>query len=206
MKNEILPRTQLIAKALVPLLASKQMFQECIKELKNEKEALASAEDALEMRQSTLIRQLRSIFPITQSQNKLCINGIKLPNSDNFAGNDEEQIATALGFVCQILCMLSKWLEVPLRYPMTPISSRSYIKDEISHPTANSKFPLYSKGVERTRFEYGVYLLNKNLEQILNSQGLDIITLRHILPNLQLFLVSKGKSNQFLPKKNVLSQ
>lgn len=76
---------------------------------------------------------------------------------------------------------------------MTPVSSRSTIRDEISHPTANAKFPLYSKGVERTRFDYGVYLLEKNLEQMLNSQGLSIITLRHILPNLQLFLVSKGK-------------
>lgn len=29
-----------------------------------------------------------------------------------------------------------------------------------------SSFPLYSRGVDRYRFEYGVFLLNKNIEQV----------------------------------------
>ena len=60
-----------------------------------------------------------------------------------------------------------------------------------------ARFPLYSRGVDRTRFEYAVYLLNKNLEQLLNSQSLDIITLRHTLPNLQYLLVSRGKRSGY---------
>lgn len=28
------------------------------------------------------------------------------------------------------------------------------------------RFPLYSKGIERYRFEYAVFLLNKNLELV----------------------------------------
>lgn len=32
--------------------------------------------------------------------------------------------------------------------------------------TACCRFPLYSRGVDRTRFEYGVFLLNKNIEQV----------------------------------------
>jgi len=84
-------------------------------------------------------------------------------------------------------CMISKWLEIPLRYPMSSMSSRSVIRDDIS--VHNSpRFTLWSRGTDRTRFEYAVYLLNKNLEQILNSQRLDIITLRHTLPNLVRFL------------------
>ena len=27
-------------------------------------------------------------------------------------------------------------------------------------------FPLYAKGVDRYRFEFGVFLLNKNIEQV----------------------------------------
>ena len=38
--------------------------------------------------------------------------------------------------------------------------------------------------MDRTRFEYGVFLLNKNVEQVLASQGLEAISLRHTLPNL----------------------
>jgi hypothetical protein len=53
--------------------------------------------------------------------------------------------------------------KVPLRYPMLPMCSRSSIKDVISNI---GRYPLYSKGVDRTRFEYGVFLLNKNLEQV----------------------------------------
>ncbi|GES94096.1 UV radiation resistance protein [Rhizophagus clarus] len=32
-------------------------------------------------------------------------------------------------------------------------------------------FPLYAKGTDRYRFEYAVFLLNKNIEQLMNSQG-----------------------------------
>jgi len=118
----------------------------------------------------------------------LIINGFPLPNSD-FTGCDEEQIATALGVVVHAVSMISKYLELPLRYPMLPMCSRSVIRDEISQQVS-PKFPLYSRGVDRTRFEYAVFLLNKNLEQLLNSIGLEVITLRHTLPNLQILLSS----------------
>eukprot|EP01097_Dermamoeba_algensis_P001118 TRINITY_DN1420_c0_g1_i1.p2 TRINITY_DN1420_c0_g1~~TRINITY_DN1420_c0_g1_i1.p2 ORF type:complete len:261 (-),score=58.76 TRINITY_DN1420_c0_g1_i1:175-957(-) len=66
---------------------------------------------------------------------------------------------------------------------MVPMCSRSTISDEISQQSY-PKFPLYSRGVDRTRFEYGVFLLNKNLEQLLGSQGVEIVSLRCTLPNL----------------------
>lgn len=50
------------------------------------------------------------------------------------------------------------------------------------------RFPLYPRGVDNTRFEYAVFLLNKNVEQILNSQGIDAKNLRNTLPNLLEFL------------------
>lgn len=31
---------------------------------------------------------------------------------------------------------------------------------------SSSSFPLYAKGVDRYRFEFGVFLLNKNIEQV----------------------------------------
>jgi UV radiation resistance-associated gene protein len=34
-----------------------------------------------------------------------------------------------------------------------------------------SRFPLYAKGVDTYRFEYGVFLLNKNIELVSSSPG-----------------------------------
>ena len=48
---------------------------------------------------------------------------------------------------------------------MIPMCSRSVIRDDISQQIS-PKFPLYSRGVDRTRFEYAVFLLNKNVEQV----------------------------------------
>ncbi|KAK3284305.1 hypothetical protein CYMTET_8038 [Cymbomonas tetramitiformis] len=46
-------------------------------------------------------------------------------------------------------------------------------------------FPLFSEGVERTRFAYGVFLLNKDIEQLLNAHGINAVGPRHTLQNLQ---------------------
>lgn len=98
------------------------------------------------------------------------------------------------GYVCHLVVMVAKYLEVtlthsavhphvsikvPFRYPMTPMCSRSTIRDDISPHFADkereyavlsattsdvsrlNRFPLYIKGKERYAFEYGVFLLNK---------------------------------------------
>ncbi len=63
--------------------------------------------------QRFLVSQIRTIYPIQQSVDgkSLSINGFRLPNSD-FTGCDEEQIATALGYVSHILYLAAKYLEV----------------------------------------------------------------------------------------------
>eukprot|EP00026_Physarum_polycephalum_P005331 Phypoly_transcript_05363.p1 GENE.Phypoly_transcript_05363~~Phypoly_transcript_05363.p1 ORF type:complete len:615 (+),score=107.27 Phypoly_transcript_05363:79-1923(+) len=194
-RSELLPRSRTLARAQVALLGAKQQLsnQEA-RALEKEKDILRALKESYEFRRWYLVSQIRTIYTIQQSQDgkSLSVNGFKLPNSD-FTGCDEEQIATALGYVSHILYLAAKYLEVPLRYPMIPMCSRSMILDEISQQTS-PKFPLYSRGVDRTRFEYAVFLLNKNLEQLLNSQGLEIISLRHTLPNVQI-LLSKERTS-----------
>jgi len=194
-KQSLLPKVRIISKSEIALLASKEMLTE---EKQNLELNSFSMEDYFNRRVTLkwkLVGQLRSIFPIGQAPEgkSLTINGFALPNSD-FAGCDEEQIAVALGFVTHVVFMLSKYLEIPLRYPVLPMCSRSVIRDNISQQIS-PKFPLYSRGVDKTRFEYGVFLLNKNLEQLLNSLGMDIISLRHTLPNLQVVLNHSPKHN-----------
>ena len=82
-----------------------------------------------------------------------------LPNSD-YTGCDEEEIAYALGCVCHYLQMISRILQVPLRYPVVAMASRSYIIDEVSNrrpsrPAMPTRFPLFPTN-DRTRFSVRV--------------------------------------------------
>jgi hypothetical protein len=52
------------------------------------------------------------------------------------------------------------------------------------------------KGTVRFRFDYGVFLLNKNIERLAESQGLKVMDIRQTLPNLKyvLYVCSAGSS------------
>ena len=68
----------------------------------------------------------------------MTICGIRLPNS-KFIGHDDERIATALGHTAHLLTVLSYYLDIPLRYYMIPMSSRSTIWDVISYQFQENK-------------------------------------------------------------------
>jgi hypothetical protein len=92
--------------------------------------------------------------------------------------------------------MLAYYLDAPLRFPITPMSSRSTILDPITVSlTTSRQFPLHIKGVDRNRFDYAVYLLNKNIEQLMNLQGLNLMDLRHTLPNLNYLILSLSSTS-----------
>jgi hypothetical protein len=56
------------------------------------------------------------------------------------------------------------------RYRMQFLGSRSCIADDLQ---PNSVFPLYFKNAEERRFECGVFLLNKDVEQLLDERVKD---------------------------------
>ncbi len=158
--------------------------------------------------------------------------------------NDPECAAAALGYVTQATLQLASVLDVPLRYPVAPGASRSYIcdlqqvfsaehgpeirggggggaggeptrsdsrdsrdvrsgSDSKSATTAVSgpamwrrvEFPLFAEphAAEGTRFAYAVYLLNKDLEQLLNAHGLLAVGPRHTLQNLKRLFAARKK-------------
>ncbi|KAI8901316.1 hypothetical protein BC833DRAFT_157396 [Globomyces pollinis-pini] len=200
--GEILKKTQenqellLIVKEKQRILAAKKS-QLKVLELKNQKEKrnLQSLKDGLELtkrqmnsiymklvkRQSQLICNISEIYPIQNN----CIRNIPLPNS-SFERTDKELTATGLGFTCHYVSMISLYLNIPLRYPMAIKSSRSVIYDFITTSYEGSKeFPLFQKGSDAKRFAYGVFLLNKNIEQLMNAIGIPIKDLRQTLVNIQ---------------------
>ncbi|KAF9435993.1 hypothetical protein BGZ76_005078 [Entomortierella beljakovae] len=162
-------------------------LEENVTKLIQSKESLFNTLKEYSTKRRELIATLFTIFPITESETDpglLMICNIPLPNSV-YVGLDDEPIAIALGLTCHLVTMLAHYLSLPLRYPITPMGCRAFIYDPVSILVGPREFPLYGKGQERYRFEYGVFLLNKNVEQLLNSQGLNFMDLRQTLPNLR---------------------
>lgn len=63
---------------------------------------------------------------------------------------------------------LRLFVQIPLRFRLIYRGSRSVICDDV---TASSQFPLYFKNMEERRFELGVILLNKNIEQVRETRS-----------------------------------
>ncbi|KAL7408825.1 hypothetical protein BDY24DRAFT_419433 [Mrakia frigida] len=104
---------------------------------------------------------------------------------------DEDSVATALGYAAMVVQHLAGYLGKHLPYPIISSQSRSLVKDPISVLHGPTRlFPLYSKGVEKYRFEYAVYLLNKDIESLMIDRAIRIMDLRHTLPNLMNLLLT----------------
>ncbi|XP_051903787.1 UV radiation resistance-associated gene protein [Hippocampus zosterae] len=137
-----------------------------------------------------LLSELSYIYPIdVANPSDYVICGVKLPNSEDFQAKDDGSVAVALGYTAHLVLMISCFLQIPLRYPVIHKGSRSSIKDTITDRLTEKEreFPLYPRG-ERFHFEYGVYLLNKNIAQLRYQHSLTTPDLQQTLPNLKNFL------------------
>ncbi|XP_054707993.1 UV radiation resistance-associated gene protein-like [Uloborus diversus] len=152
------------------------------------RESLLKVEAQLNLRRKQLISELSCIYPIVEfpDGNGFSVHSVYLPDSERFGGHDETMIAIALGYVCHIVLMIAHFLNIPLRYAIHFYGSRSTIFDHISCslPDKTREFPLFSKGKDRRCFEYGVFLLNKNIAQLRIYSGLTTRDLSAMLPNL----------------------
>lgn len=167
-------------------------------------ERLLSSEQLLEQNQEEMKGQLRriaedllTIYPIEPIPDKpliFTIAGLALPNS-TFEDTDREVVAAALGHTAHLVYLLSFYLSVPLPYSINANGSTSFIQDNISASLPQRTYPLYPVSVQY-RFEYAVFLLNKNIEYILTKQGLRVLDIRHTLPNLKylLYVLTSGDS------------
>lgn len=124
------------------------------------------------------------------------VRGLVLPNSAvEVREGDPMSIAAALGYVTHVLYLLSLYLFLPLPYPVQAHLSTSVIRDDIAMMAMISPgqahqrlFPLYPKGTVPFRFDYAVFLLNKDVEFLMSRQDLKVLDLRHTLPNLKYLL------------------
>ncbi|KIX08779.1 uncharacterized protein Z518_03436 [Rhinocladiella mackenziei CBS 650.93] len=138
---------------------------------------------------------LLTIFHIEPLQSRtlqFTICGIHLPNSV-YNDTNRDEIAAALGYAAQLVHQLSLYLSIPLPYPIEPFGSASFISDPISIALSQRRYPLHPTTVPY-KFEYGVFLLNKDIEFLMNRSGLRVLDIRHTLPNLKylLYLMTAG--------------
>ncbi|KAK0098540.1 hypothetical protein PV326_007000 [Microctonus aethiopoides] len=141
----------------------------------------------LAYRQRELISDLNLIYPIRQeSEKKLTINNLHLPDSEEFDKSNDTETSVALGYVAHTTQMIANFLNVPTRYSIIHYGSKSKIIDHITDniPTKDRQFPLFSRSKDKLQFHYGVYLLNKNIAQLRWYCGLPTSDLRATLPNL----------------------
>ncbi|KAF8460481.1 UV radiation resistance protein and autophagy-related subunit 14-domain-containing protein [Kalaharituber pfeilii] len=163
------------------------------------REMLKTADEGITGQQRRIITELQQIYPIESIPDKplaFTICGLYLPNTE-YEDQSDETIAAALGYTAHLVYLLSFYLRVYLRYPIQPMGSNSFIRDPISIIQGSRTFPLYPKGQVSYRFEYAVFLLNKDIEMLLSSQSIAVMDLRNTLPNLKyLFYVitSSGKT------------
>uniref|UniRef100_A0A8C6TSP6 UV radiation resistance associated gene n=1 Tax=Neogobius melanostomus TaxID=47308 RepID=A0A8C6TSP6_9GOBI len=168
----------------------KESLTKLQKECTAKREQLLKSNAQLTFRCRQLLSELSYIYPIdVTNQTDYVICGVKLPNSEDFQAKDDGSLAVALGYTSHLVLMISCFLQIPLRYPVIHKGSRSSIKDTITDRLTEKEreFPLYPRG-ERFHFEYGVYLLNKNIAQLRYQHGLTTPDLQQTLPNLKNFL------------------
>lgn len=114
-----------------------------------------------------------------------------------FSTRDDEQVSTALGYVVHLLLLISKYLEINLRYQLLFYASRSMIRDSVSQPTQTSAsgavqtsqagiaLPLYRRGIEKERFDLAVQWLKSDVEQLLCTRGVLFNPKQGLLFNIQ---------------------
>lgn len=162
------------------------------------------------------------ILPVQGGKSlSFAIRGVHLPNTDNLDDVSAESVAAALGYTAHVVQLLAFYLQQILPYPLQPRGSTSSIIDPISllksgssgskylRPASTKQqdenederlklrtYPLYSQGVPRFRFEYAVFLLNKDAQILLGSAfGTRVLDVRQTLANVKLagFVATAGE-------------
>uniref|UniRef100_A0A0D9WU52 Uncharacterized protein n=1 Tax=Leersia perrieri TaxID=77586 RepID=A0A0D9WU52_9ORYZ len=133
----------------------------------------------------------------------LQLSKLSMKKTSYFSDKTEiQKSATTLGYVAHAVSLIASYLDVPLRYALRLGGSRSYVLDHapsfesssLASPTSSvplstsmrtMDFPLFFESQETTRSAYAIFLLNKDIEQLLNHIGAESLGPRHVLANLK---------------------
>ncbi len=128
--------------------------------------------DRYERRQKQIGNMVAKCFEVAPDKTGRwrTINGLAIFKNDQLSTNDEA--ASALGLVCQCIRIFSKLYQIPLKYQVFPLASRSFVKDD---DTSDQKLllPLFiMRASEKPKFYRAVLLLNLNIRHVLKVRGI----------------------------------
>ncbi|KAI3397188.1 hypothetical protein diail_11162 [Diaporthe ilicicola] len=214
MQASIADRREKMAQGRSLMEKTNQDMESALDKLSEDKGRASKVRDDIRGQRRRICEDLNTIFRIEPVPDgkplQFQIRGISLPNAEDYggvvvSGADEDALSAALGHVALLTHHLQFYLGVPLPYPITYCGSRSYITDDISIIQDSIRdFPLYlprGGSAAQFRFDYGWFILNKNIETLCAAQGLKVMDIRHTLPNLKYLLYVCSAGTDELPER-----
>jgi UV radiation resistance-associated gene protein len=211
LRHSIAARRTAIAQGREVQKKAAEDIEDAASKLPDARASVDVTRDNIRGQRRRICEELSQIFPIVAAPSgaplafQIC--GIDLPNTDydpTLNSAAENALSAALGYVAQLTDALQYYLGVPLPYPIIPFGSRSSIRDDISQIADKERtFPLYIRGgaTAQYRFDYGWFLLNKDIETLCANAGLKVVDIRHTLPNLKYLLYVCSAGTDELPER-----
>ncbi|KAJ0122363.1 uv radiation resistance protein [Diaporthe amygdali] len=214
MQTSIADRREKMAQGRSLMEKTGHDMDSALDKLSADKDRSSKVKDDIRGQRRRICEDLNTIFRIEPVPDgkplQFQIRGISLPNAEGYggvvlSGADEDALSAALGHVALLTHHLQFYLGVPLPYPITYCGSRSYITDDISIIQDSIRdFPLYlprGGSAAQFRFDYGWFILNKDIETLCAAQGLKVMDIRHTLPNLKYLLYVCSAGTDELPER-----
>ena len=126
----------------------------------------------LSLRRIHLLRELSQLYIIENFSRFRTIRGLALPSITGLKKcelRDEESISAALGFLIHRISITTRIVDFPVAVRLISNGSKSVIKNPSSVPSL-IEFPLYYKGVDKTKFIAGVGLLRDSIFQFIQGR------------------------------------
>lgn len=169
-RRKAIPRSALLQSMFEQLIVHRHKIKEISERMEKVEGPRAKDLDVkVGTRRRKQLYELSRIYTLDRRRlknqsNCMFIRDVTLQHTLEGGPADDDQVATALGYVCHVLLMLSKILDIPLRYRIVYHASRSIICDDIH----SWEYPLSLQSGQEPRFRWGRKLLNRNIEHLLS--------------------------------------
>jgi hypothetical protein len=190
--QELLRRTEDLSAQVERCRSLIKLTQQAEQDRRKAEEDSVRLQFILEARQVKLLGELQTVYPIDRissegsggGKERFAIRGVELTSPFEGSPRDDEQISTVLGYIAHVVLLLSKYLEIPLRWQVLFFASRSIIRDPAQKDPKDQNLPLYRTDVEPERFRRAVLLLTKDVEQLMQRRDIPFESNKGILHNL----------------------
>lgn len=134
---------------------------------------LSSVSKELSSRRITLLKHLSKLYIIDLQGRYRTMRGLALPSVHGLKKcelKDEDAVSTALGYLVHRIYLASVIVDFPLKLVLSPIGSRSIIKDRFSVPPLQ-EYPLFIKTGDKHKYIAAIHMLQDTIFHFIRSRG-----------------------------------